>query len=62
MALVVHGVARVLPELVAPLELAMLVSAGAVTYFAILFALRREMLAEIVELVVRRREATSPAA
>ncbi len=59
MALVVHGLAAVLPDLAAPLALAVLVSAGVLSYLAIVYLLRREMLFEMIRLVLNRQPAVA---
>ncbi|WP_370177711.1 lipopolysaccharide biosynthesis protein [Alteriqipengyuania sp.] len=62
MTLVVRGVATALPGLAPPLELAILVTTGACAYFSIIYTLRRDMLVEIVRLVIKRQAPPVPAA
>ena len=58
MALVVEGVDRILPPLAAPVRLGVLVSAGGVSFAAILFLFARATMDELIGLVVHR---TAPA-
>lgn len=58
MALVVAGIDRILPPLAAPVRLGALVSAGGVSFAAILFLFARATMDEIIGLVVHR---TAPA-
>ena len=62
MALVVKLVASLLPAMPAPMELAVLVSTGGLAYLALVFILRRDMLFEIIDLVIRRRAPPVPSA
>ncbi|WP_342536065.1 lipopolysaccharide biosynthesis protein [Citromicrobium bathyomarinum] len=55
MALVVRALAAALPDLPAPLELAVLVPTGALAYLGIVYVLRRDMLLELFRLVVRKQ-------
>lgn len=61
MALIVRAIAAGLPAMAPPLELVILVGAGAVAYFALVYALRRDMLIEMIRLVVRRQAPPVPA-
>lgn len=58
MALVVWGIDRILPPLAAPIRLGVLVSAGGVSFAAILFLFARATMDELIGLVVHR---TAPA-